>query len=221
MELSFEALRKVQLQERNFGALSALQDDFYESYSLWILEQQRALKSGFTIERMKVFENSKKILDEVRLKREQKILLKALKDYRNGAVSSDGLAKEEKALYVGIVGGLKEFEETAASPAGREKPEAQPIAVDLQTAAEEKPEPPADSLKLKFAVAVPQFVGLDGTSYGPYEAGKVASVKKEVAEILVRKGAAGEYDERTESKKAIDDAVEQIDTDGIGRETKA
>ncbi len=222
MELSFEALRKIQLQERNFGALSALQDDFYESYSLWILEQQRALKAEFSIERMKAYENAKKILEETRQKREQKVLLKALKDFRNGTVSSDGLAREEKKLYLGAIAGLKEFEETAASPVNAEKPAAQAIAIESQTAATATAaeEIPADVLKVKLLFDIPQFVGVDGTAYGPYESNQIEAIKREVAEILVRKGAAVEYDELAESQKAISETVEKMDLNGVAKENE-
>lgn len=220
MELSFEALRKIQLQERNFGALSALQDDFYEAYSLWVLEQQRALKADFSIERMKAYENSKKILEEIRQKREQKILLKALKDYRNDTVSSDGLAKEEKALYLASISSLKEFEETAAAAINPEKPKTPAIPVEIQpSTTPQTAEPAADVLKVKLLLDIPQFVGIDGTAYGPYADGEVAAIKREVAEILVRKNAAEPYDERAEAAKAISETVEKMDLNGVTRES--
>ncbi|MFH1199433.1 MAG: hypothetical protein V1708_00020 [Candidatus Micrarchaeota archaeon] len=221
MELSFEALRKIQLQERNFGALSALSDDFYEAYTLWILESQRALAAGFTIERMKAYENSKKIIDEIRQKREQKILLKALKDHRGGAVSSEGLAREEKALYLCAIGGLEEFEKNAAAAINPAKPKAMPIAVEPASTTLAAGQGIAQNAKemqelqsVKFLMGIPQFVGTDGNAYGPYDTGQVAAIKREVAEILVRKGAAEPCSEECIVEEEIGGIVEKMDSGG-------
>ncbi len=198
-ENSYEALRKIQVQERNFGALSNLEDDFYERYNLWIAEQKRLLHTDFSIQTLKAYENAKKIIEEISAKREQKIVLKALKDLRNDSVDSSGMSKEEKALYLRILSSVKEFETTVVQFAEKKETLKKP----------EKPNKTHEKLlTIKFLVSMGKFVAPDGTTYGPYEPEQIVSMEKEIAEILLKKGAA----EKTDALEGI----ERIESRGNG-----
>ncbi len=182
-EISYEALRKVQLQERNFGALSSLDEEFYERYNLWLAEQKRLLQSEFRIETLKAYENAKKIIEEISEKREQKIVLKALKDLRSNSIDSSGLSKEEKTFYLKLLATAKDFEETVVQ-FKEKKPELK---------AEERKEMAKlgeKLLSIRMLVSISKFVAPDGNTYGPFEPAQIVSMEKEVAELLVKKGAA-------------------------------
>jgi DNA replication initiation complex subunit (GINS family) len=177
VEISYEALRKIQMQERNFGALSTLDEDFYERYNLWVMEQKRLLQSQFSIETLKAYENAKKILEEVSAKREQKIVLKALKDLKGNSVDTAGLSKEEKEFYLNIITSAKDFEASAVKFSEKR----QEFKKEAEKASERL-------LTLKIITALGKFVASDGNTYGPFSADEVVNIEKSIGELLVKKG---------------------------------
>ena len=50
---------------------------------------------------------------------------------------------------------------------------------------------------LKFVTSIPAIIGVDMGTYGPYDSGDVASIPKENAENLIRKGLAVEVEEES------------------------
>ncbi|MEK6953682.1 MAG: hypothetical protein AABX01_01635 [Candidatus Micrarchaeota archaeon] len=193
-EISYDALRKIQMQERNFGALSALDEDFYEKYNLWIMEQKRLLQVQFSIETLKAFENAKKIIEEVSAKREQKIVLKALKDLRASSVDSSGLSREEKSLYLKLLSMAKEFQESVVLFSEKKTEFKKSESLGSSAAATEKTVSERLST-IKILVSMGKFVAPDGATYGPFEPSQTVSIESGIAEILIRKGAAKKPDD--------------------------
>ena len=185
VELSFEALRKIQVQERTFGALSTLDGDFYSQYSGWVAQQKKTLQESFSIEALKTYENSKKVITEIGAKREQKILLKALKDLRGGLVGTEGLSSEEKTMYLQVISSLKAFERAmhAEEPAQLEEEVARMIREEVQR-------PKLEATRVILLQDLSQFVAPDGTTLGPFKANDVVEMHREIADILVKRNAA-------------------------------
>lgn len=177
VEVSFDALRKIQLQERNYAALVPLEEDFFDAYRNHVEQQRKSLHESFSLDAASAYEGTRKLLSEVVSRRQQKIFLKALRDFHAGTVSGSGLAKEEKDLYnslIKLLGGYesKLFESFAAEKTVVEKP--------------------ADCfMKVQLLSEVPQFVGVSGL-IGPFGANQVASLPKEDAKLLVSQGVAQE-----------------------------
>lgn len=210
-EISYDALRKIQMQERNFGALSTLDEDFYERYNLWIAEQKRLLHSQFSIETLKAYENAKKIIEEISAKREQKIVLKALKDLRSNSIDSSGLSKEEKSFYLKMLSDARDFEQSVILFAEKKQ---ELRKTDLKD--ELRPVEKSVSEKLatiKILVSMSKFVAPDGATYGPFEPSQIVNIDKEIADILVRKGAAQKSDGALDEIESIDS---KTDPDGKG-----
>ncbi|MBI5224406.1 DNA replication complex GINS family protein [Candidatus Micrarchaeota archaeon] len=185
LEISYESLRKIQLQERNFGALSALDEEFYERYNLWVAEQKRLLQTEFNIETLKAYENAKKIVEEIAKKRSQKIVLKSLRDLGANTVDSAGLSKEEKSFYLNMLKNAREFENTVLQFTER-KPEFKKE--------EEKITLQEKLLNLKILVAMSKFVAPNGNTYGPFQPGEIVSIDLEIGDFLLRKGIAQKTD---------------------------
>jgi DNA replication initiation complex subunit (GINS family) len=182
-EISYDSLRKIQLQERNFGALSALDEEFYERYNLWIAEQKRLLQKEFNIETLKAYENSKKIIEEISAKREQKIVLKVLKDMKGNSIDTTGLSKEEKSFYLKLLSSTKEFEDSVVQFSEKKQ--------EYKRAEEKEIEKLQQRhMTIKMLVSIGKFVGPDGNTYGPFEPAQIINMEKEIAELLVKKGAA-------------------------------
>jgi DNA replication initiation complex subunit (GINS family) len=174
LEASYDALRKTQLQERKNPALAALDADFYKQYRELIARLQEKFQSG-GIDEGKELANTESVLRDVLEAREQKILLKALRDVRAGAVRTDGLAAEEKQLYLSLVEIINDFESRAANHSRALK----------EVAEEEKP---ANS-KVRFVRDLPALAWRDGSTQGPFKNGDVLELNRELAEFLRGKQA--------------------------------
>ena len=187
MELSFDSLRKIQVLERDYGALSTLEDSFYSDYFGWLEHQKNSLKTSFSIESLKAYENSKKILAEISEKRKEKIVLKALKDFKQGGVKSDGLSKEERIFYLELLklfGGFETaLQKQDASALEKMKEETGSELTKVANASD-------GILSVRILQNLPAFVASDGETYGPFSALQSASMKKDVAELLIRRKAA-------------------------------
>jgi len=189
-EISFDELRKVQLLEKKSASLAPLSETFFVEYREWMAKQEEALKTGFSLEGARTCDNASRVLQEIVALRQQKILLKALRDMRAGEVSSDGLAREEKQLYTSAVKLLTEFE---CSLVGRTvAPEGGGV----------KCEPLPDGfLSVRILADIPEaFVGSDGKEYGPFTASQVVRLSRDQALSLVHRKVAEEVSEAETAK---------------------
>jgi len=177
MELSYEALRRIQLQEKHNATLTVVDEAFYESYAVFLAQQVERLRQAFSLDEVKLYENTQKILKEIIEKRQQKILLKALRDLKTGDVSSEGLARQEKELYIELLRLLQSHEASLNSAFAGEK------------TVQEKPGE-KDTVAVRILVDLPAFVGMDSQPLGPFTASQVVELKKEEAELLIKRNAA-------------------------------
>lgn len=168
--------------------------------------------------------NAKKILRELYERRERKIVTMALHRARtDGAVvETNALLPDEEGLFAALCADLETFRRgvllnaeipaaTSASyrmaseeepltpqPRGRIIPvrSSVPAGVEIDdgdTASGDAIAAPF--ITIRFTSAVPRFSGPDGQVRGPFQSGDEASVPRQVAEILVRKGKALESTE--------------------------
>jgi DNA replication initiation complex subunit (GINS family) len=170
-EASFDALRKVQLHEKSYAALSQVDEDFFEKYRLLLHKLRERLRSDFSLEAATAFEETRKLLTEVMRKREQKLFLKALRDFHSGDVDSNGLAREEKEVYLAAVKLLSTYEQNQLGSQPSEKKEA--------------------LIEVKFLSDVPAFIG-SSSQLGPFAAKQTARLPAEDARLLIEQGMAQE-----------------------------
>ncbi len=172
-ENSFEEIRKIHLQEKHSPVLSNLSEDFFDSYINYLSGLNLRLKDSFSMEGAKAYENSRKVLLELSRLRCQKIILKAFKDNRSTAVSIDGLATQERQLYLALLKTFSEFEGTLSIFPPREVPE-------------EKVQ--IEPVKVEVLAEIPEFVSHDGNALGPFQAGAVVFLEQGIARLLAEKG---------------------------------
>lgn len=177
IEISFEALRKVQLEEKRSPSLTLLSDDFYSKYTGLMHQQEGQLRQGFSLEAASVHESTRRVLRDVWERRQQKLALKALQDAKGGQTNAQGLATEEQhlynALYTLFVQGENVFAQRGVGP-------------ELTEPAKEI----LASMLVRVLTDLPAFVGPDGQSHGPFRADQVVELPSEVATLLQRRGAA-------------------------------
>ena len=150
-QVSFEALRRVQLAEKTGPGLTPIEEDFYDSYRGLVAEQRQRLTAEFSLEGANAYESTRKILLDIVRRREQKILLRAMHDYEAGTIGGEGLAAEEKGLYKSLITLI-----SAYRPAMVGEPASRTVAEKTAVA------PPASTVQVRLLVDVPRFVGISG-----------------------------------------------------------
>ena len=171
-ELNYEELRRIQGREKSSQMLQELTEDFYARVDELISKKNRELKESFSLSGAKEYENIVKILNEIYVKREQKIALKAIRAARTGE-SVSGLVKEEKVMLDSMVKLLKEYEDKFES---------------LLKRREEVRED--GKIKVRFLIEMPEFVGSDKKNYGPFKKDEIAALPEKEAMLLLKMSSA-------------------------------
>ena len=170
LEVGYDALRKVQLQERNFASLAKIEDDFYDTYGVFLKDLRAKLEAGFSLESAKALENSERVLKDIFEQRKHKIFFKAFRDLKNSSVDSSGLARQEKELYNALITLLKSFDSLLYQEARALIPK---------------------KVLVEFLVDLPEIAGVDSDSpIGPFQKGQKAELSEKQASLLAKRGAA-------------------------------
>lgn len=173
MTFSYSALREIQKKEMESSAIANLDEDFYKKVAdLLTLKKKEAMESQ-TIMSIKEFENIRKTIISIQAKREEKIVLMALR----GEIEGKGLTPEEQMF-------LKRFSETV---------------VEMRTAVKglwnpSDGGPIAAIRKIRITKSVDQYMGVDKNVYGPFKQGEELMLPKEEAEWLLHAKMAEKID---------------------------
>lgn len=181
VELTYEELRRIQQKERSSGVLAEIPEDFYEKAVELVKGMRNGLAGGFSLDKAREYENAAKVLRDIYSLREQKLLMRALRSAKS-VEPLGGIAVEERGMFEKVRGVIAECEtEFESSLNGVGKPHTAP-----------KPAQHGENRSLKILSEVPQFVGVDGKSYGPFKAGEAIIIPAKVAELLLKRKAASE-----------------------------
>ena len=187
-ETVYETLRK----EKFKNDLQQLEENFFNDVVKYMEERKKTLLSSESkdsifaseniIKTKKQIENIQKIISELYERRETKLIQLALTASRtNYPQDSSSMTFEEKKLYFDLVNKLNTYRENILNNILSGK------------IPELKEESNKDELKLiKFLESVPQFIGDDLKTYGPFETEEVANLPKRVSEILLKNKRAEE-----------------------------
>ncbi len=209
--LTFNDLRRIQKNESKAVELTELDDDF-------ILKAQEYLERKKESSDDREYRSSKRVFKKIIAKREKKIVKNAQLSLRSNIKASElpllpreqELFRETKKLFEEHRDRINETK-TGYTPKTPE-PEAEEEQVTApKTEASEKtedegvePEPEPDQsedeaedieegyAKVKIVSKVPEFMGTDLESYGPFEKGDEPILPEDNAEILVNRGNAEE-----------------------------
>ena len=166
--LTYSDLRDTQRKEMESSAIVKLPEDFYKAVSeLLTNKSDEAVKSKSLLV-IKEHKNIKKIIKSVQAKREEKIVLMAVRGEREGA----GLTTEEKELLKELSTIIKKARE------------------NVRSVWESEETIPESSNKIKMLKDVSQYRGLDNALYGPFKEGEEQSLPKAEAEWLLKAGMA-------------------------------
>jgi len=109
--LDYSLLREIQKNELESTRLTQLDADFYENASGFLNNKKKeAFASGSALS-IREYENIKKILTTIKERREEKIILMAIR----GEGTSGGLTPEEKKLLKDLSDSVRKFRESVSA----------------------------------------------------------------------------------------------------------
>ncbi len=161
-EISYKALREIQQKEFSSPKLSQLDDDFYAAADAFIKQKKDEAFSSNSILRIREFENLQKIVAAIKEKREEKIVLMALR----GEKVNGFLTPQEKALFDKLASVLAEFRSSTEAATDKKSQD--------------------ERLKVKIIKDIEAYKGLDGNIYGPYKQDEITLLPKTEVEWLIK-----------------------------------
>lgn len=189
--LTFSDLRKIQKQEKRQEELSDLDDSFLLKVSEY-LERKQGVDE-------REYRNAKRVLDKIIGLRQDKIVKNAKISVKSDVKSSKlNLLPREQEFYREVKDKFNSFsdkidEVVEQDPSDVEEMETEEI--------EPEPEPEPEDVDesrdvedgyelVKIVSDVPEFMGTDLESYGPFDEGEEVELPEENADILVNRGSA-------------------------------
>jgi DNA replication initiation complex subunit (GINS family) len=171
--ITFELIRKIQREEQRSPKLSKLPENFYQNVRNYI-QQKRTILEKMEDRRASVeIKNIESLVEDVFNRRERKIMTQAVNSARVG-LTIENLSEEEKEFLGHAVDLIK---------ARRDK-----ILKEILEKTEEEMVP-----LIVFKEPVPEFVGADMKTYGPFQKGDIAKLPEENKKILLERGLAEEF----------------------------
>lgn len=212
INISYESLFELLRREKNRDELQQLNGEFFQSVIDYLIEMKMKLEDlkqkadlqsvDEKARTQKQLDNVKKIISELYERREKKVIDMAINKSRTSTniVDTSNLLAEEKILFDALVDvlntGRKDIltrllshELPKLEAQELPKVEAKKETEHLENAVENN-KGDAENLMIRFTAAVPKFVGPELEIYGPFEPEDMASLPKEIADVLVKKNRA-------------------------------
>lgn len=191
--ITFSELRKIQKREDRDDELSDLDDKFLLKVADY-LETKREV-SG---ESSREYRNAKRVFDKIIGLREEKVVKNARIAVKSEADSSElNLLPSERQLFLDAKEYFKEHRDRVEEVMEGGSPAAVETETDSgepEPGEEEAGDDPEEPVPVRITSQVPEFMGTDLESYGPFEEGDRAEIPRENAEILVNRGSAEEVE---------------------------
>jgi len=166
--MDIETLHKIQLQEKRGGVLATLEKTFFAECFEFIDLKRQLLEANYSALARNDLDNAILILRDILTKRQQKIILKALNDFKSNANSIEGLTNEEADFYVALLDLLNRHS----------------LKINSQISGEKK------LVKVKILSEVPEFIGKNSKSLGPFAPDQEVELDSGDAKTLISRNLA-------------------------------
>jgi len=173
--ITFESIRRIQREEERSPKLMRLPENFYQNVRNYLQQKKNILEKMEDRKASIEIKNIERLVEDIFNRRERKIMTQAVNAARVG-ITVENLSEEEKEFFNQAVAPIK---------ARREK-----ILKELLGATEEAGEM---ATLIVFKEAVPEFVGSDMKSYGPFVKGDIAKLPEENIKVLLERGLVEEF----------------------------
>lgn len=208
--MTYSKLRKIQKEEKRENELVELNDKFLLSLSDYLETKKKHSDDE------REFKNAKRVFEKIISLREDKITEKAKIAAKTNTPTNLNLLPEEEQLFREL---KKQFSahnqlleekiniETNQTPSETKKTETETEQKQQEQEHEERESQRTDNeeteelqeesveegfTKIEIQEEVPEFMGTDLETYGPFEEGDTATIPEENAEILINRGNAEE-----------------------------
>lgn len=176
VELNYDEIRRIHRLEKSSSRLVELEGEFYTELNIFLQKEKKeyleSLKS-FSVSKARNFTNLRKMVEEVFLMREKKIVARALAASRSGEGKQEGMALPEQKLFSGITLVLEKHSLLLDSAFSEHASKGGKAAAKEQ-----------ETVKLKISEDIPAFVGTDMNEYGPYSAKDTVELPQNIASLL-------------------------------------
>lgn len=165
-QINYANLREVQKKEMENSALAILPEDFYQRVKELLQKKSAEAINSKSILTIKEYENIKKIVITIQIKREEKLALIALR----GDKEVNGITKEEKDFVERFSGIIDDMRNEIH---------------DRWEWQENKGNIKKDK-RVKILKDVEQYKGIDSNIYGPFRLGDEIDLPEEEANWLLK-----------------------------------
>lgn len=178
LNLSYDEIRRIYRLEKNTAKLVEVSEDFYNLLNEFVKEEKRRyLKSlkDFSLEQARDFANLKKMVEEIFLLRQRKILNLALLASKNDEQTKAFMSLPEQKMFASAVSLLESHRQLLAdlfSPNGQASSD-QTHAIDV------------DLVSVRVTREVPAFIGTDMKEYGPFSTNQRVELPFSVAKLFL------------------------------------
>jgi DNA replication factor GINS len=165
--ITFELIRRIQREEQRLQKLTKLPAGFYEGVKAY-LDTKRSMDNRKTALELK---NVERLVEDIFNRRERKILNMVLITARTG-INPENLTEEEKVFFDSLLVTVK-ARRGMISDLKEEHEQMQTLVV--------------------FKEDVPEFMGADEKTYGPFKKGDIAKLPDENMQLMIEQGVAEEF----------------------------
>ncbi|VVB74723.1 Uncharacterised protein [uncultured archaeon] len=177
MRIDYDELRRIHRLEKNTSRLVEVDEDFIDSLEEFVaIEKKKYLASlkEFSASDAREFTNLKRVIEEIFLMREKKLLNKALISSHTKEVDGEKMASQEKDTFKKLLRNLEDHYSIYESLFG------------------EKERRESEAVRVSIIKDVPTFVGTDMKEYGPFQSGQVVELPAKIAKLFISRKIAEE-----------------------------
>ncbi len=205
MEINYSRLRNLyRLEKQSHTRLTRVEPDFYSLLKKYIDEEKKEVERAWReqdIQRLVLFANLVKLVNDIISIRQRKIVTLALASMFDEAWEPENIVGWEKDLYRDVVETVRRYRERALVDVGLKEGAEPPV--EKVTESRQLEEKRLKTVRVKILKAVPEFVGTDFKTYGPYAAGETAELPEEIANILLVRNFAEVIQDEEDSNAEV------------------
>ena len=172
--ISFADIQSIYRNEKNIPNLQIIPEDFYNQAN----ELAESLGGDHK-------NHMKKLLEEIILRRRNKIVLHALR-MTDETTPPTNINPLEESFFKNVSGEITQFKGEIMKTAPKKVKKKAPV---------DEPSKEAVLVSIRIIKPIPEIVGSDAKPYGPFKTDDVVKIPRENADILVKHEAAVELEE--------------------------
>lgn len=196
IKITYDTLFDILRREKDKKEIQKLDENFFANVAAYFSDKKSILDkiddySEEEADRIKTqIQNAKRIVREIYNAREKKIVEKAIIKARTKSdiITTENMLDEEKELFNNLVDVLSKERENVLNKIikGSKIPKKEKA----------KQEVKKKGVLVRFLVQIPEFVGMDGENYGPFNPDEIALLPEKIANILINTDKAEAIESR-------------------------